>query len=132
MVYNTGRFASNDYACNDPSEAPHAMNRLLVLFNLKPGVTRDAYERWAREVDLPTVRGLKSIERFDAYRICGALGSDAPAPYQYAEVIDVRDMSRFGIDIGSEQMRAVATRFSELADACFLVTEPLQTPEAPE
>ena len=108
------------------------MTRLLVLFNLKPGVTRETYERWAREVDLPTVRGLASVQRFDAYRVCGSLGSGAPPPYEYAEVIDVGDMSRFGSDIGSARMRAVAARFSELADACFLLTEPLAGAESVE
>ncbi len=108
------------------------MTRLLVLFNLKPGVTRETYEQWARDVDLPTVRGLVSVERFDAYRVCGALGSSEPPPYQYAEVIDVRDMSRFGSEIATAQMRAVAARFSELADACFLLTEPVAGAESGE
>lgn len=108
------------------------MTRLLVLFNLKPGVSRETYEEWARAVDLPTVRGLASVERFEAYRICGALGSLEAPPYQYAEVIDIRDMGRFGSEIASERMRGVAARFSELADACFLLTEPMAGAESGE
>ena len=34
--------------------------RLIALFNLKPGVSADRYEAWARETDMPTVRGLGS------------------------------------------------------------------------
>lgn len=105
------------------------MTRILVLFNLKPGVTREMYERWARETDLPTVRGLSSVERFDAYRICGVLGSDTTSPYQYAEVIDVSDMNRFGAEVASAGMRVIAARFGELAEACFLLTEPVAQPE---
>jgi len=99
--------------------------RLLVLFNLKPGVSREQYERWARENDLPTVRALASIRGFEVYRIPGLLGSDAPAPYEYAEIIDISDMQRFGAEIATERMRAIAARFAELADARFLLTEPL-------
>ncbi len=99
--------------------------RLLVLFNLRPGITREEYERWARESDLPTARSLGSIRNFEVYRIPGLLGSDAPAPYQYAEVIDIADMQRFGADIATARMRAIAARFAELADARFLLTEPL-------
>jgi len=101
------------------------MTRLLVLFNLKPDITPEEYERWAREVDLPTVRSLDSIERFDVYRIPGVLGSRASPPYRYAEVIDIGDMQRFGEEIATARIREIAARFSQLADAQFLTTEPL-------
>ena len=103
------------------------MTRLLVLFNLKPGITPEEYERWARQVDLPTVRALESIEQFDVYRIPGLLESPAAAPYRYAEVIDIGDMKRFGAEIATVRMREIAARFSQLADAQFLATEPLDS-----
>jgi len=103
------------------------MTRLLVLFNLKPGITREEYERWAREVDLPTVRALDSIEQFDVYRIPSLLASEAAPPYRYAEVIDIGDMERFGAETATVRMREIAARFSQLADAQFLMTEPLDS-----
>jgi len=102
------------------------MTRLLVLFNLKPGITPEVYERWAREVDLPTVRNLESIHEFEVYRITGLLGSDAPPPYRYAEVIDITDMQRFGSEVATARMREIAARFGELAETHFLMTEPLE------
>jgi hypothetical protein len=73
--------------------------RLIALFNLKPGVTREAYEDWARMVDIPTVRGLGSIAGFDVFRTTGVLGSDAAPPYGFVEIIDVADMAQFGTDV---------------------------------
>lgn len=100
--------------------------RILALFNLRAGVDAETYEAWARQVDLPTVNALASIERFEVFRIAGRLGADAPAPYAYAEVIDVRDMAEFGQDIATEKMRSVAAEFAALADVVFLTTEKLE------
>ncbi|MEX6724981.1 REDY-like protein HapK [Parapedomonas caeni] len=99
--------------------------RLIALFNLKPGVEPAAYEAWAREVDLPTVNGLGSIERFEVFRATGQLGSDAAAPYAYVEIIDVADMDAFGADIATEAMQAIAATFQAMADVTFLTTEKL-------
>ena len=43
------------------------MTTIIVLFNLKSGVSRSAYEAWAKETDLKTVRALNSIDRFDVF-----------------------------------------------------------------
>lgn len=99
--------------------------RLIALFNLKPGVEPAAYEAWAREVDLPTVNGLGSIERFEVFRATGQLGSDAAPPYAYVEIIDVADMDAFGADIATEAMQAIAATFQAMADVTFLTTEKL-------
>lgn len=97
--------------------------RLVALFTLKPGVSVEAYENWARTVDLPTVNALPSVENFTVHRITGQLGSDAPAPYQYLEIIDVADSDGFGRDVASAAMQAVAAAFQEMANVTFLTTE---------
>ncbi len=97
--------------------------RLIVLFNLKPGVSPEAYEAWARSVDLPTVNALRSVERFAVFRTTGQLGSDAPPPYAYIETIDVADMDRFGADIATDAMKTIAAAFQAKADITFLTTE---------
>jgi hypothetical protein len=101
---------------------PH---RIVALFNLRPGVHAADYEQWARTVDLPTVNALPSIEAFEVLRVTGRLGSNAEPPYKYAEIIDVRDMEKFGEDVASDKMRAVAAAFGELAETVFLTTEKL-------
>ncbi len=98
---------------------------LIVLFNLKPGVTVERYEAWARATDLPIVRGLKSIGSFDVYKASGLL-SGAPSPYAYVEVIRVDDMATFRAEVGTDTMKKVAAEFRELADnPQFLVTSAL-------
>jgi hypothetical protein len=97
--------------------------RLIALFNLKPGICVEDYEKWARSVDLPTVNALPSIGRFDLFRTTGLLGTDVAAPYQYVEIIDVDDMEQFGRDAASDTMQAIAAAFQGMADVTFLTTE---------
>jgi len=99
--------------------------RVIVLFNLKPSVSVADYERWAREVDLPTVNGLGSIEKFEVLRTTGLLVGNGQPPYQYIETIDIADPEAFGSDVGSETMQKVAAQFAEMADATFITVESL-------
>lgn len=100
--------------------------RIIVLFNLKPGTDVAAYERWARDRDLPGVRALSSVDAFEVYRATGLLGSGGVPPFAYIEIIDVPDMERFGAEVGSEAVRKLAAQFQEFAnDPKFVLTERL-------
>jgi hypothetical protein len=100
--------------------------RIVALFNLKPGVSVADYEAWAKRVDLPTVSGLKSIEKFEIFRSAGLLGSDAKPPYAYIEIIDVNDMGEFGAEVSTETMQRVAGEFQAMAaDLAFILTDKL-------
>jgi hypothetical protein len=96
--------------------------RIVVLFNLRPGVTPEAYEAWAVANDLPTVRGLGSVAGFRVHALTGLLFGEGKPPYQYIEVIDVADMAKFGADVASPAVQAGAARFQELADAPLFLT----------
>jgi hypothetical protein len=98
---------------------------IVVLFNLKPGVDRAAYERWARETDLPIVNGLQSVDGFEVLRTAGLLAGGA-APYEYVEIIRVNDLPAFGRDVASATVQRVAAEYREFADApLFIQTESL-------
>ncbi|MEN3746573.1 REDY-like protein HapK [Sphingomonas sp. HF-S3] len=100
--------------------------RIIVLFNLKPGVDAAAYEAWAREADIPGVNALKSVERFSVHRTTGLFGSDAPAPYHYVEVIDIVALDPFVAEVSTEAFQKVAGAFADFADhPQFLLTEDL-------
>jgi hypothetical protein len=100
--------------------------RMIVLFNLKPGVSVADYESWAKTRDIPVVRALPSIDDFQVYRSIGLLGSEAAAPYAYIEIIDVADMDGFGKDVGTEAMQANVAEFNGFADApAIIMTEAL-------
>jgi len=93
------------------------MKTLIVLFRLKPGANRGDYEAWARATDLPVVRNLSSVENFDLYRTEGLFGSAGKPPFEYVEVIGIRNADRFTEEVGSATMRKVAAEFSAFADA---------------
>ena len=100
--------------------------RLIMLFNLKPGVTVEDFETWAKAHDMPMVRALPSIDDFQVYRCTGLFGSTAPAPYAYIEVIDVADTDGFDKDIASASMQANMAEFAGFADApALIVTQAL-------
>lgn len=98
------------------------MMRIIVLFNLKPGVPAAEYEAWARSRDIPAVRALPSIAGFDVAAVTGLLIGDGTPPYAYVEVIDVADMDQFGKDVATEMMQAVAAEFQRYADNPLFLT----------
>jgi hypothetical protein len=100
--------------------------RLVVLFNLKPGVDAAAYEDWARSTDMPLVRSLPSVTHFRVYRTAGLFGSDQPAPYSHIEIIDITALDPFVADVSSEAVQKVAGQFQQFADnPLFILTEEL-------
>lgn len=101
------------------------MKTMIVLFNLKPGQSEADYEKWASEVDIPTVKGLKSVQDFKVFRSEGLFGSDAKPPYRYVEVLLVTSAEGLGADVGnSPAMADIIAKFGEIADApAFMVTE---------
>jgi hypothetical protein len=100
------------------------MAALVVLFDLKDDAAVDEYEEWARTTDVPTVKGLDSVDDFRVFRADGLLMSDAPSPYEYVEIIEVNDMEQFGAEMESEIVQEVAAQFQEFADdPTFILTE---------
>jgi hypothetical protein len=90
--------------------------RIIVLFNLKPGVDVAAYEAWAKTRDMPTVRGLASIARFDVFAATGLLMGEGQPPFAYYEMIEVADPDQFGRDVATEAMGRISAEFREFAD----------------
>ncbi len=99
------------------------MAKIVVLFNLKPGVVVADYEKFARETDLPIVNALPSINRFEVLKATGLL-SGGLSPYQYIEILDIKGLEQLGKDVATEQMQKVAAEFRSLADnPQFILTE---------
>lgn len=98
---------------------------LIVLFNLRKGVSAAAYERWARQTDIPVAGGLKAVKDFKVYRAEGIFGSGATPPYKYFEILHVTGLDALVSDIGKEpRMKNVAAAFQKFADnPIFIVTE---------
>ncbi|MFN6933580.1 MAG: REDY-like protein HapK [Tsuneonella sp.] len=101
--------------------------RIVCLFNLKEGASREDYEAWARVTDLPGVNALASVREFSVHRSTGVFGSDAKPPYDYIEVIDIHGMDDFVADVSDPEFQKVAAAFGEFADnPTFILTEDLR------
>ena len=99
---------------------------IVVLFNLKPGVTVADYEAWARTSDIPGVRAIPSVTAYDVHRVTGLFGSDDKPPYQYIEHIQLNGMDGFVADIQAPAVQTVVAQFGEMADnPIFLLAEDL-------
>ena len=102
------------------------MQTVIVLFNLKPGVDREAYETWARSSDLPVVHGLPSVDKVEVLKASGLLIGEGSSPYEYAERIRVPDLDAFFKDLGDPAAQAGAAQFQQYADnPLFILTSAL-------
>ncbi|MGQ3178353.1 MAG: REDY-like protein HapK [Blastomonas fulva] len=100
--------------------------KIIVLFNLKPGVSASDYEDWARTRDIPGVNAMSSVSSFTVHRATGLFGSDAASPYAYIEIIDIAAMDPFIADISTPEFQAMAAPFQDYADnPQFILTEDL-------
>lgn len=100
--------------------------RIIVIFNLKEGVSAADYEAWAKTADIPGVNALGSVKDFTVHKATGLFGSDEASPYQYVEIIDITGMDPFVADISTEEFQAVAAPFQDFADnPKFILTEDL-------
>jgi hypothetical protein len=102
-----------------------SLTRIVVLVNLKPGVSRAAYEQWARTTDLPTVNGLRSVRCFDVFEATGLLGDAGKPPVDYIEVLDIGDMALFGEEVSTAAMKSIAAQFQDWSDPVFITTQRL-------
>ena len=100
--------------------------RIVVIFNLKEGVSAADYENWAKTADIPGVNKLGSVDGFTVHKATGLFGSEEASPYQYVEILDIKDMDVFVADISTEEFQAMAAPFQEFADnPQFILTEDL-------
>ncbi|MBV8186855.1 MAG: hypothetical protein JO339_06410 [Alphaproteobacteria bacterium] len=72
-----------------------------VLVALKPGVDRDEYERYEREVDYVVANGLKSIVSYRTHRFTEVLGDLGGGPWDYIERIEVTDRAAYEAEIAT-------------------------------
>ena len=97
------------------------MPTIIGLFDLKDGVDPEAYERWARTRYAPVVRGMPSIDHWQAFGASGIFGSNAAPPYRYFLVIEANDLEGIGRDLTDNRMRTLLTELHEFADPPTLV-----------
>lgn len=88
------------------------MAQLILTYHLRPGVAHETYQAWVRNVDYPTMRGLKRVASYTNYRVEKQATGDAPLPFSYMELFDIPDMAGFlAEDMGSDVVQKVMGEF---------------------
>ena len=99
------------------------MAAMVVLVNLKDGVSPQEYERWILGSYAPAVRNLSSVVDWRDYRASGLLGSDAAPPYRYVVTLEVRDLEQLGRDMEGEEMQRLLSELHQVAEVTQIVAE---------
>ncbi len=99
------------------------MTTMVVLVDLKEGVSPEDYERWVRESYAPAVKALPSVRDWRAYRVGSLLASDDAPPYQYVVSVDIDDFAQLGRDMASEEMRGLLSELHRFAGVVQLMSE---------
>lgn len=99
------------------------MPTMIVLVNLKEGVSPEDYECWVLRSYAPAVRELPSVADWRNHRVRGLLGSDDAPPYRYVVSTEVNDMEQLGRDVAGERMRGLLAELRGYAEVTQLVAE---------
>jgi hypothetical protein len=98
------------------------MSTMIVLVNLKEGVSPEEYERWILESYAPAAKALPSVEDWRDYRVNGLLDLSAGAPYQYVVTLEIKDPEQLRRDMASEKMQRLFSELHEPAETTQLMS----------
>ena len=104
------------------------MANLILMYTLKPGVSRQDFEHWVRNTDYPAMRGLKRVESFVTYRTTGLLMGDGQPSADYIEVFKVVDFTGFtSEDLPVATFQGIMVHFMGFAQAPqFILVEEIK------
>ena len=101
------------------------MSKLILLYSLKPDVTKADFETWVRETDQPAMRGLERVQSFDTYAAKSLLMGEGAPSVDYVEIFNIPDMAGFtSEDMPGETVQSIMGQFMGFVDAPqFIVCE---------
>ena len=99
------------------------MPTMIVLVNLKEGVTPQEYERWLEERYVPAILDLDSVEEWHGYRGGGLPEAGGEPPYEYVVSVGINDLEQLGKDMQSEQVQLLLGELGQYAKVTQLMTE---------
>ena len=99
------------------------MPTMIVLVNLKNGVTPEEYERWLEERYVPAVLELPSVGEWRGHRVAGLIEAGGEPPYQYIVSVEIDDPEQFVRDMESEQVHTLLGELGHYAEVTQLMTE---------
>jgi hypothetical protein len=96
---------------------------MIVLVNLKEGVSPEDYERWVVESYAPAVQRLPSVTDWRNHRVSGLLGSNAAPPYRYVVAVEIDDLEQLGRDMAGEESQRLLSELHGFAEVTQLMAE---------
>ena len=76
---------------------------IFLITTLKPGVSREAYEKWVHERDYPFVARLPNVISYKVHRIDGEVQGAEDAGWMYIERIEVKDRAQHERDLATPE-----------------------------
>ena len=99
------------------------MPTMIVLVNLKEGVTPEEYESWLQERYVPAILDLASVDEWRGYRVGGLPQSGGDPPYRYVVSVGINDLKHLGKDLESERVQRLLGELGRYAEVTQLMTE---------
>ena len=90
-----------------------------VLAKMKPGVSREDYERFEREVDYVIANGLSTIVSYRTHRITEAGERIAPIGWDYIERIEVTDRAAYERELAEKGTGLLDELYAKYLDRSY-------------
>ena len=95
------------------------MQKVFVMYKLKPGVDVQKYIEWSKTVDQTTTPFQPGVYRFDVYRMKGA--EKGESPYDIVEDVDVDSWEAWQQAVNGPGMAKVVKDWDQYGDGSTLV-----------
>jgi hypothetical protein len=90
-----------------------------VLAKMKPGVSREDYERFEREVDYAVAARLKTIVSYRTHRITEVGDRLAPVGWDYIERIEVTDRDAYEKELAAAGKELIDELYATYLDRSY-------------
>lgn len=90
-----------------------------VLAKMKPGVTREEYEKFEREVDYVVAGRLKTIVSYRTHRITEAEPRLQGGPWDYIERIEVTDRAAYEVELAAAGKELIDELYAKYLDRSY-------------
>lgn len=90
-----------------------------VLAKMKPGVTREEYEKFEREVDYVVAGRLRTIVSYRTHRITEAEPRLQGGPWDYIERIEVTDRAAYEVELAAAGKELIDELYAKYLDRSY-------------
>ena len=94
------------------------MQKVFVMYKLKPGVSIEEYRKWSISLDQKVTPFMPGVHRFEVYEIEGA--EKGEPQYQIVEDVDVDSWEAWQKVVASEAMKEVVETWGNYGDESTL------------